>query len=239
MRNGRRVKAVQGVVVAAFVACLGMASSSAAPASAACASSVVLGVTNLKIDDLPNPLGIDDTTPSLSWQLTSPRNGERQTAYRILVASSPDRLAAGSADVWDSGKIASDASISVAYGGPALQAMHRDYWTVQAWDVDGSPSPWAEPAWWETGLLDASHWQGAQWIGQDTADQESWTDFAIDVDFTIRKGAASVVFRAQDANNLYMWQVNAEINPGKVLLRPHVEVMGPLVTWCPISISAR
>ena len=34
------------------------------------------------------------------------RPGARQTAYRILAASSPELLQAGDADLWDSGKIA-------------------------------------------------------------------------------------------------------------------------------------
>jgi alpha-L-rhamnosidase len=76
------------------------------------------------------------------------------------------------------------------------------------------------------GLLNTADWQGAQWISPDTAGQDSWSDFILDVDFTIRKGAASVVFRAQDPNNLYMWQVNSEVDPGKVMLRPHLEVNG-------------
>ena len=39
------------------------------------------------------------------------------------------------------------------------------------------------------------------------------------MDFTIRKGAASLLLRAQDPNNLYLWQVNSEVDPGKVMLR--------------------
>ena len=194
------------------------------PATAAGASPAQLSVTNLRVDHTTDPLGIDDTHPSLSWQLDSPMNDERQTSYRILVASAPDRLTPGGTDVWDSGKVASDASVGVAYGGPALQSTRRYYWTVQVWGVHGEAS--AQPAWWEMGLLTPADWQGAPWISPDTADQDSWSDFALDVDFTIRKGAASVLFRAQDANNLYMWQVNSEVDPGKVMLRPHLEVNG-------------
>lgn len=116
--------------------------------------------------------------------------------------------------------------MGVAYGGPALQSAQRYYWTVQVWDADGRPSNWAAPAWWEMGLLHQADWQGAQWISPDTAGQDSWSGFVLDVDFTIRKGAASVVFRAQDPNNLYMWQVNEEVDPGEVVLRPHLEVNG-------------
>src|SRR5262249_16886182 len=39
----------------------------------------------------------------------------------------------------------------------------RYYWTVRAWATGGLASPWAETAWFETGLLGADEWKG-QWI---------------------------------------------------------------------------
>ena len=225
MRGHLQARAARSVVLT-LCALLTWASSVVATGAAASASPAGLSVTNLQVDYVTDPFGIDDTHPSLSWQLESGLNGERQTAYRILVASAADRLSPGRADVWDSGEVVSNASIGVPYGGPVLQSTRRYYWTVQAWGVHGGPSSWAAPAWWEMGLLDPSDWQGAQWISPDTASQDSWSDFAVDVDFTIRKGAASLLFRAQDANNLYLWQVNSEVDPGHVMLRPHLELNG-------------
>src|SRR5260370_21522810 len=61
-----------------------------------------------------NPMGIDTTEPRLSWVLTpvSPKaRGLRQTAYRILVASSEANLRANTVDLWYTGRIDSpDAS---------------------------------------------------------------------------------------------------------------------------------
>src|SRR4051812_10702077 len=111
-----------------------------------------LSVTGLRVDNAVEPLGIDDTHPGLSWQLRSPVNGERQAAYRILVASAPDRLVPGGADVWDTGKVASSASVGVSYDGTALQSMRRYYWTVQVWGTHGGPPSSALPSWWEMGL---------------------------------------------------------------------------------------
>ncbi len=209
------------------------------PAASADALPDGVTVTNLQVDYTRDPLGIDDPHPSLSWQLSSPVNGERQTSYRILVASAPDRLIPGRADVWDSGPVASDASVGVAYGGPALQSAHRYYWTVQVQGLHGGPSEWASPAWWEMGLLNAADWHGAQWISPDTAGQDVWSDFTVDVDFTIRKGAASLLLRAQDPNNLYLWQVNSEVDPGKVMLRPHLDLNGSFSHLVPdVDVSA-
>jgi alpha-L-rhamnosidase len=196
-----------------------------APADAA-ARAPRLAVTSLQVDDTTTPLGIDDTHPSLSWRLGSLTADERQGTYRILVATTPDRLVPGRADVWDSGTVTSAQSVGVAYGGPALRSTQRYYWTVQVGDANRQLSGWAAPSWWEMGLLTAGDWHGAQWISPNTTDQASWSNVTIDVDFTIVRGAASLVFRAKDQSNLYLWQVNSEVTPGRVLLRPHVETNG-------------
>ena len=125
----------------------------------------------LRCDSLINPLGIDAKAPEFSWELQDARAGARQTAYRIEVASTAALLQAGKGDVWDSGKIESDKSIGVRYGGAALQPEHRYFWRVTAWDQDGHAYPASDVSWWETGLLD-SPWQ-AQWIGYELPEQRS------------------------------------------------------------------
>ena len=51
-------------------------------------------VDNLRCESLVDPLGIDVAQPRLGWQLRSQQRGQRQTAYQVLVASGPNRLAA-------------------------------------------------------------------------------------------------------------------------------------------------
>ncbi len=116
------------------------------------------------------PLGLDDAKPRLSWQLRDSRDGARQTAYEIEVATKAALLAAGKADVWDSGKVASDRSVGVVYAGPELAAERRYYWRVKVWDKDGKPYPVSEASWWETGLMAAGNWQG-KWIGYETEEE--------------------------------------------------------------------
>jgi alpha-L-rhamnosidase len=114
-----------------------------------------------------NPEGIDIAEPRLSWVLeptsASARN-LRQTAYRILAASSQQNLAAGKGDLWDTGKVASDRSIHIVYAGTALAAGTKAFWKVQAWDQDGNASAWSDMAHWSMGLTDG--WK-ASWIGKD------------------------------------------------------------------------
>jgi alpha-L-rhamnosidase len=123
-----------------------------------------LVVQQLRTEYARDPLGIDVARPRLSWTLKSPERGQAQTAYRILVASDPARLAKGEGDVWDSGKVASDRSVNVPYDGPPLSSRTRYHWKVMAWGAHGASSPWSPPARWETALLDPAEWQ-AQWIG--------------------------------------------------------------------------
>jgi hypothetical protein len=54
-------------------------------------------------------------------QSTSPR-GIRQTAYRIVVASSEGLLKKDQGDLWDSGRVTSDESVNVAYAGKPLES---------------------------------------------------------------------------------------------------------------------
>ena len=120
-------------------------------------------VAGLRCEYLENPLGLDTARPRLSWRLESERRGERQTACQILVASTPEALAHDQGDLWDSGKVAGDATLNVEYAGKPLASGQRACWKVRAWDGDATPSPWSPPASFGMGLLKAEDWK-AQWI---------------------------------------------------------------------------
>jgi alpha-L-rhamnosidase len=123
-------------------------------------------VNTLRCEYADNPLGIDSSQPRLSWVLESDQRAQRQTAYQVLVASSTDKLKAGEADLWDSGKVPSDQSIQVVYAGKPLASRQRCAWMVRVWDQDGKAAE-SKPALWEMGLLQPADWQG-QWIGYTT-----------------------------------------------------------------------
>ena len=46
-------------------------------------------VEGLTVEHRTDPLGVDAARPRFGWRTTSPVRGRRQTAYRILVASTP------------------------------------------------------------------------------------------------------------------------------------------------------
>lgn len=124
---------------------------------------VLAAPVHLRCEYLQNPLGLDTPTPQLSWQSDSTERNWRQAAYQILVASSSQQLAAGAADVWDSGKIGSGESVGILYAGPKLVSRRRYFWKVRVWDSQGRLSESIESAWWEMGLLMPSDWR-AHWI---------------------------------------------------------------------------
>ncbi|HWB92094.1 MAG TPA: family 78 glycoside hydrolase catalytic domain, partial [Puia sp.] len=115
------------------------------------------------VEYLTNPVGIDTREPRLSWIIGGNERDIRQTAYQIFVASSPEKTNEKAADVWNSGKIASDSSAGVVFGGGPLVSARRYFWRVRVWDQGGDSATMAEPAYWEMGLLTKEDWKG-KWL---------------------------------------------------------------------------
>lgn len=153
----------------------------------------------LRCENLTDPLGVTAMPPRLSWKFVeSAVRNQRQTAYRILVASSAESLSRDAGDLWDSGKVSSDQNHLVAYEGKALASHQPCFWKVQVWDQDDKLSQWSGTAHWSVGLLDPADWK-AQWIGYDKPRQEvalpeaplagaKWIGFADDKPLSAPKG---------------------------------------------------
>jgi alpha-L-rhamnosidase len=156
-----------------------------------------LSPTRLLCEYRENPLGIDAVKPRLSWVIESgnskleTRNwGEgprriRQTAYHVLVASSPEMLVQDKGDLWDSGRVESDQQNQIEFAGKPLQSRQQCFWKVRVWiskletgssfakatadkNLKLEESMWSRPACWTMGLLKSDDWQ-AKWIGVDPA----------------------------------------------------------------------
>ncbi|HVU38444.1 MAG TPA: family 78 glycoside hydrolase catalytic domain [Opitutales bacterium] len=166
---------------------------------------------SLQCNGLANPVGVDTPTPMLSWLLTardSSARGDKQTAYEVVVASSERLLDRDQADLWDSGKVASDQSINVAYAGTGLKTWQAAYWKVRVWDQNGRPSAWSDTAHWTMALLAADDWH-AKWIGHDlpaptanNATPARWLRKEFTVGKTIRR--ALVSFAGLGTSELYV-----------------------------------
>lgn len=104
-----------------------------------------------KIDHQTNPLGVDDTKPRLSWRIEGDEPSLAQTAYQILVATSPDLLESGKADLWDSGEVKSNTAVA-NYAGKPLPSSTWIHWTVRTWAGDKA-SEWSAPQKFLTALI--------------------------------------------------------------------------------------
>ena len=125
-------------------------------------------VVDLRVDAVNDPMGVDSDRPRLSWRTETVDPQSHQTAYRILVASVAERLAAGEPDIWDSGRVESANSLDVAYEGPPLQSRQRAHWQVVTWDGRGEQTT-SDPASWETGLIDRADWKG-DWLAAESTE---------------------------------------------------------------------
>jgi len=121
-----------------------------------------LRVTRLRVEHLVDPV-VDTRSPRFSWVVESDRNGARQVSYRVRCASSATVLAAGGADIWDSGRVESSRCWLVGYEGPVLTSRQRVHWSVTVWDDTGAATQLEPAGVFEMGLLDPEEW-GAQWI---------------------------------------------------------------------------
>jgi alpha-L-rhamnosidase len=134
-------------------------------AMSSCETSTNITPLDLRCEYRLNPLGIDNTSPRLSWKLegNTKVRGQKQTAYQILVASSLEAIKGNKGDVWDSGKQDSNQSVNNTYKGSELESAKQYFWKVKVWDKDGNASNWSKPAKFSMGLLKQSDWKG-DWI---------------------------------------------------------------------------
>lgn len=119
----------------------------------------------------PEMAVITDPEPEFGWIF--PEEGKSQTAYQILVSSSPDLLDEGKADLWDSGKVSSANSQNISYNGKELQSNSSYWWKVKVWGENNFVSDYSEAQKFNTGNFNREE----EWVGQSDwvqLDENSW-----------------------------------------------------------------
>lgn len=101
----------------------------------------------------------------MSWRLEGARRGARQMAWRLRVAGTPEILAAGGSDLWDSGRVESAQTTHIVYAGRPLRSRDVCHWLVEVWDETGA-ALLSAPAFWTMGFLEEASWT-ARWIAAD------------------------------------------------------------------------
>jgi alpha-L-rhamnosidase len=155
----------------------------------------------LLVNGVSNPLAIDRDATRFTWMSPDATRGEAQTAYQVLVASSPELLAAGTADYWDSGKVDSDQSASVEYAGKPLPPIARFWWKVRIWDQTSKASHYSEPVYFDTGL-NQDEWT-AQYIWDGTTNVNNFAYFRKTFVITNQPSLAKVYVTAHNDYLLY------------------------------------
>ncbi len=138
-------------------------------------SAIQPGASELKVNYISYPLGID-VTPYFSWVPSNADRNSIQTAYRIIVSASLKSIEAETGDMWDSEKVTSRQTLQILYKGIPLQSATRYYWKVQYWDGNDNVSSFSEINYFETGLLTEADWKG-DWIGDGKLPPEKPEDF--------------------------------------------------------------
>ena len=146
---------------------------------------------------VPEKAIVTSKNPRFGWVF--PIEGVRQSAYRVLVASSPFLLREGLADMWDSGVVNDISSVNIAYSGKDPGPNSVYWWQVKVWSDSGSESPYSDPQQFLTGSHEsekitytaASNWVEAasdQWL---TKDRQSATFQNISPRFVEQTGEGS------------------------------------------------
>jgi arylsulfatase A-like enzyme len=79
-----------------------------------------------------NPVHVTFNKNQFSWDVSN--DTQKQTAYQILVASSKEKIDNNIGDVWNSGKIKSDANSDIKYQGSKLNSTKKYFWKVRVYD---------------------------------------------------------------------------------------------------------
>ncbi|MEI6519071.1 MAG: alpha-L-rhamnosidase C-terminal domain-containing protein [bacterium] len=87
---------------------------------------------------MPEITIIENTFPQFGWIVPFTCDGDFQTAYQIQVTDDSNEL------FWDSGRIASDASLHIKYNGIALTYPGCYKWRVRTWNKNADISDWSD-----------------------------------------------------------------------------------------------
>ncbi len=158
----------------------------------------------------PEPLGIENLTPSYSWIVNDEDRDELQSAWQIIVTRAAGEVA------WDSGRVASAQSTSVRHGGAPLAPGEVYHWRVRSWDRDGNESPWSEPQRIVTALKD--RWQATPiWSAEPSSFTLLRRELTLE-DRPIERALAFVSGRDTHASRQYVYRLL--VNGGEVGVGP-------------------
>ncbi len=131
----------------------------------ACTQSYQTQLTELKVEHLDRPLGMDATHPRFTWKLQNSPLGTIQKEYQIRLATDSMELIKGKDLLWH--KQGSTGKNAITYDGEPLKPFTKYYWGVSVNANSNQESQFAISTF-ETGMMGSEQWKGT-WI-TDTED---------------------------------------------------------------------
>jgi alpha-L-rhamnosidase len=111
-----------------------------------------LNVLKVRIEHRRDTLGIGMDRPRLSWIVETDIQDWHQSGYAIEAHDADGEL------MDQTGRVASEQSMLVAWPFAPLQSRERVSLRVRVWGTDGSESDWSDPVLVEAGLLQPDDW---------------------------------------------------------------------------------
>ncbi|WP_185960255.1 alpha-L-rhamnosidase [Erythrobacter insulae] len=199
---GRNLRGVLSAIVCFSVAACSVQSGQQSSVSRSDAAITAPVPFALKVEGQANPVGVGRETPRLSWRSAV----DSQAAFQIEVASTPNLLGSGAADLWASGRVTDGRSIAIQYEGEALRSRQEAFWRVRIWaEGEDQPGEWSDVSKWQMALLEPSDWS-ADWVtspifpaAEETAGMTRWLEAtAADKQFKNEETIADTKSRLRD-----------------------------------------
>jgi alpha-L-rhamnosidase len=175
-----------------------------------CGNGSDIEISQLKLNNEINPIGIDTEVPVFSWKLFSKSKNRCQTAYQLIVLSETTKDTC-----WNSGNVQSDNNIQVKYSGKKINVGTSYQWKVRIVDNTGKWSKWSDENYFSTGLQSEKDWQ-AQWI---TSPDSVYSPYFVK-EFTLDKKSVKAVAYV-NCQGYYELYINGK-KVGKDVLSPAV-----------------
>ncbi len=134
-----------------------------------------IAIDNLKVDGQMENSAVDSENPLLRWSVTTTEGGVTQSAYRVLVSSSAEKIAQNEGDVWDSGKTKGSVNVT-SFDGADLVSNQKYFWKVMIWSDDNTFSEWSDASTWETAIMTPEEWR-AVWLNDGKLNPTEDEDF--------------------------------------------------------------
>lgn len=170
---------------------------------------------------LKNPIGVE--IPTFSWQFELSKQPINQTAWEIHIASEKSFLLKGKADVWMSGKVASDKMFDIIPENIEFKDAQTYWWRVRVWD-GSKVSSWSEPNSFTMGLLSKDSWK-AKWITADWKRGHRLPYFRNEFKVKDDIEKAVVFFQVWDQEIFILMEVLQIQREYLILLRPIMNIM--------------